>query len=54
MEWVIVIVLGVVGFGILLVTFATASKMAGHLRPYIGMALMFFNLCQHTAFTGAT
>ena len=40
MEWVIVIVLGFVGFGTLLITFTTASKVAGYLRPYIGLALI--------------
>ena len=40
MEWVIITVLVAAGFGILLITFATASKIAGHLRPYIGLALI--------------
>lgn len=40
MEWVIVVVLVAVGFGVLLLTFASASKIAGHLRPYVGLALI--------------
>jgi hypothetical protein len=29
MEWIILIGLGIIGFGVLILTFATASKVAG-------------------------
>lgn len=40
MAWFLITLLLFAGFGILIVTFATASRLAGYVRPYVGLALI--------------
>ena len=40
MNWAIAGILLIVGFGTLIIAFASASKLAGRIRPYIGIGLI--------------